>query len=145
MIYYSGNLISFFTLALIGDFFRNKTLLIGGLLMTIFGTLILAFSDILELAVVGMWFMTFGTTFPLNLSYIFMTEMVDEDKRQKYKIIMVTTFNLSALFVVGLFYVLPDFKLVLIYFIAIPYAVITAIFFFFIEDTPMSLVTKGSH
>ena len=45
-------------------------------LAALVGVMLLAFSEIMELAVVGMWLMDVGLTVPYNLVFIFVTEMI---------------------------------------------------------------------
>ena len=52
-------------------------------------------------------------------------------------------FSVGALYDVLWFYVLPDFKLVILVFFAIPVALLAGIFIMFFKDTPISLITKN--
>ena len=118
--------------------------MVGGLIFAIIGSCILSFSDILELSVIGMWLMTFGLTGPFNLGFIFITEMVEEKQRSKYKILICASFSLGALLVVFWFFIIPDFKWVVLYFYAIPLLILAIIFITFFQDTPISMITKNT-
>ena len=141
-IFYSGQLIGFFFCSLIGDLIRPKIQMVGGLVVGMAGSLILAFSDIQWLSITGMWILAFGLTIPFNLTFVFATELVEEQKSQKYKIVICFIFSIGALAVVLWFYIIPKFKDVLLYFYAIPLLALTLIFAFFFKDTPISMVTK---
>lgn len=53
-------------------------------------------------------------------------------------------FNIGALFNVMLYYLMPDFKIVLIFFFSIPLVLIGIIFIIFFKDTPISMITKNT-
>ena len=76
LIFYSGQLFGFFFSSLIGNMVRAKIMMVGGLFIAAAGAVLLCFSNVLELSVVGMWMMNFGLTAPFNLTFIFITEMV---------------------------------------------------------------------
>ena len=66
--------------------------MVGSLSICLVGTFLLAFSDILWLSVAGMWLMTFGLTIPLNLTFCYITEMVQEKDRQEYTVVVTFAF-----------------------------------------------------
>ena len=70
--------------------------------------------------------------------------MVEENKRQKFKILIAAMFNIGALFNVLLYFLIPNFKTVLIFFFAIPLVLIGIIFIIFFKDTPISMITKNT-
>lgn len=70
--------------------------------------------------------------------------MIEESKRQKFKILIAAMFNIGALFNVFLYYLVPNFKMVLIFFFAIPLLIIAIIFLILFKDTPISMITKNT-
>ena len=70
--------------------------------------------------------------------------MIEESKRQKFKILIAAMFNIGALFNVLLYYLVPNFKMVLIFFFAIPLLFIAIIFLILFKDTPISMITKNT-
>lgn len=76
-IFYSGQLIGFFLSSLIGDLVRAKILLLSGLITTLVGIAVLAFSDNMWVTIAGMLLFATGPTISFNLTYIFVTEMVE--------------------------------------------------------------------
>ena len=70
--------------------------------------------------------------------------MIEESKRQKFKILIAAMFNIGALFNVLLYYLVPNFKMVLIFFFAIPLLIIAIIFLILFKDTPISMITKNT-
>ena len=55
---------------------RSKILMVGGLILTLLGALIVVFSGEIWIGVFGMFLFTTGPTVAFNLTYIFITEMV---------------------------------------------------------------------
>ena len=123
---------------------RSKILLLSGLFTAIGGTVLLALSRIYWLSVLGMLGLSTGITVAYNLTYIFITELVEERKRQKYKIVVASIFSIGALFDVLWFFILPNFTIVLLVFFGIPILVIAILFIVFFRDTPLHLITKHS-
>ena len=70
--------------------------------------------------------------------------MIEESKRQKFKILIAAMFNIGALFNVLLYYLVPNFKMVLIFFFAIPLLLIAIVFLILFKDTPISMITKNT-
>lgn len=91
---------------------------------------------------VGMFLALAGMIMSLNLTYVFVTELVEEKNRQKYKVILTALFSLGGLTNVLWFYLLPNFEIVLLVFFGGPTLVLTIIFAIFFKDTPISLITK---
>ena len=56
-----------------GDILRSKVIMVGGMAISLVGSVMIALSDILWLCVVGMVLFTIGINQSFNLSYIFLT------------------------------------------------------------------------
>ena len=143
-LFFSGQLIGFFLCSIIGGVFRSKVLMLMGLLTAFVGTLLLALSHVMWVGVVGMMMLTTGIILSFNLTYIFVTEMSEEKKRQKFKILIASMFNIGALYNVGLYFLVPNFKLVMLYFFSLPIVVIALTFMILFKDTPFSMITKNT-
>ena len=52
---------------------------------------------------------TLGINQSFNLSYIYLTEYVDETRRQYYKVVLASMFSIGALVDVLWFYLIPNF------------------------------------
>ena len=91
-----------------------------------------------------MFLLSTGISISYNLTYIFITELVEESKRQKYKIVIASIFSIGALCDVLWFFIIPNFEAVMLVFFGIPILAIALAFFFYFEDTPISLITKHS-
>ena len=139
---YLGALVAFFVSSLIGDLLCSRTIVIMGLVINILSLGVVVFVNNFWIATVGLFFQGFGMFISYNLTYVFVTEMVVESRRQKYKVILAAMFSIGALYDVGLFYIIPDYKVVLMYFFGIPIVGLIVIFGLFLKDTPISLITK---
>ena len=70
--------------------------------------------------------------------------MVEEKKRQVYKVVVASIFSVGALTNVLWFYLVPNYKTVLLVFFGIPVIALAIIFIVYFKDTPISLITKNS-
>jgi MFS family permease len=141
---YSGQLAGAFSSSLLGDILSARMMMIGGLCFAFIGTMLIALSSVLELCVVGMFLLVSGIMLAVNLTYIFVTEMVQENKRQTYKIMISSAFSCGALVNVLWFFLVPNFEIVLPCFFGVPVFFINVSFILFFKDTPISLITKNS-
>ena len=96
-ILYSGPLLAFLLTFLLGNVIRSKIIMLGGLTIALIGALLLALSPVFWLGVLGMFLLGTGISISYNLTYIFITELVEERKRQKYKIVVASIFSIGAL------------------------------------------------
>ena len=116
--------------------------MLSGMSLTLTGIVLIVLSKLYWLSICGMLLFTTGMILSFNLTYIFVTEMVVESRRQKYKVILAAMFSIGALYDVLLFYIIPDYKVVLMYFFGIPILGLIVVFGLFLKDTPISLITK---
>lgn len=84
-------------------------MVIGGLIVSMVGIVIVSFSDVLWFSIIGLFIIPVGLITSYNLTYIFITEMVVENKRQKYKIIVASIFSVGALTNVLWFLMVPKY------------------------------------
>ena len=143
-IMYLGPLLSFFFCSIVGDLISGRKLLIGGIVVGILGFFLLIFSWSFWVGVIALFLMMFGVMLSYGLSYIFITELVAENRRQTFKIIISATFSVGALTNVLEFYILPNYKSVVIFFFLIPMIILGLAFALFFKDTPISLLTKST-
>jgi MFS family permease len=121
---------------------RAKSLVLLGLVIGIMGMVLLTLSPWVWLCVIGMFMAMGGCIISYNLTYIFITELVEEKKRQTHKVIISAIFSVGALLNVLWFYVLPNFEIVLLAFYGLPLLIVGILFLLFFKDTPASLITK---
>jgi MFS family permease len=107
--FYSGQLVAFFVASIIGDLFRTKIMVVGGLAIALVGIVIASFSQIFILSAIGLFLIPVGIITSYNLTYIFITEIVIESKRQTYKILVASLFSVGALTNVLWFLIVPDY------------------------------------
>ena len=99
----------FLSVAFIGDVFRSKSLVISGIVITLVGILMMTLTDIFWLSTAGIFVMPMGLMISYNLTYIFITEMVEENSRQKYKMVVASVFSIGGLLDVFMYFVAPNF------------------------------------
>jgi hypothetical protein len=75
--FYGGELFGFFFSSVVGDLIRIKILMLVGLVITLVGILLLTLSPVLWLGVVGSFLSLAGMIIALNLTYVFVTELVE--------------------------------------------------------------------
>jgi hypothetical protein len=117
--------------------------MISGLILGMIGIFLIIFSDVFWISSLGMSLLVMGMIAAYNLTYIFVTEMVEESNRQQYKIVIAFIFSIGAVFDVLWFFLIPNYEKVLLFFYVVPVAAITIIFMYFFHDTPISLITKN--
>ena len=143
-ILYSGPLLAFFLTFMMGNMLRSKVIMLGGLAIALAGVVLLSLSHVYWLGVLGMFLLSTGISISYNLTYIFITELVEERKRQKYKIVIASIFSIGGLCDVLWFFLIPNFEVVMLVFYGLPMLVIAVVFIVFFKDTPISLITKHS-
>jgi hypothetical protein len=72
-LFYSGELVGFFLSSLIGALVKVRLLMIGGLITSFLGILVVLFSDLFYLGAFGLFLIVVGTIISFNLTYIFVT------------------------------------------------------------------------
>ena len=63
--------------AFLGDFFRSKTIVVGGIATTLIGIVIATTTNVFWLSLTGIFVMPMGLIMSYNLTYIYITEMVE--------------------------------------------------------------------
>ena len=106
-------------------------MVVGGLMISLVGIIIVSFVDVFWLSIIGLFIIPVGIITSYNLSYIFITEIVVEHKRQTYKIIVASVFSVGALTNVLWFLMIPDYEIVLPVFFGVPILIIMVIFIVF--------------
>ena len=134
----------FLSVAFIGDVFRSKILVISGTVITLIGILMMTLTDIFWLSIVGIFVMPMGLIISYNLAYIFITEMVEENSRQKYKMVISSIYSVGGLLDVLMFFIAPNFEIILLGFFGISLLIVCLFFIFFFTDTPNSMITKNT-
>ena len=63
--------------AFLGDFFRSKTIVVGGITTTLIGIIVATTTGVFWLSLAGLFVMPMGLIMSYNLTYIYITEMVE--------------------------------------------------------------------
>ncbi len=141
---YAGVLLAIVLLALLGGMLGKKILLLANTILSLMGVAITSFSTSLVMGGVGMLFCNFGGMVNLNLCYIYIIETVHEKYRKSMAMILSVAYSVGALLNILWFYVLPNFKIVLICFYGIPAVLAIAFLVFFVKEAPIWLISRSS-
>lgn len=82
MLIYSSTAISFFLLAVFGNYLGRKKFMIFGLVLTIVGLVFALLSDTLILGAIGLFVSCLGTQWIYTLSLLYISETVSESLRE---------------------------------------------------------------
>jgi MFS family permease len=118
--------ISFFA----DNFGRRSSVIIGwGVCMV--GTILVACSFNIYMAAVGLFLCGFGSDVSINIAFFFFGEVVGDEKRQKYSVLVQIWFPVGAMLMTGFFYLIDNWRLVWIILIAIPTIADFVLLYFF--------------
>lgn len=141
---FSGVSIGIFVLAMVGGLVGKRRLLLVSMWVCLLGMGLMVWSGSLIIGGVGMFCAVLGSNTSTNLVYTVITETVSSRYRANFSMIAMTSFAIGGLGNVLWFYLLRDFRLVILFFNLIPGVLVMLALIFFIKDTPMCLVTKNS-
>lgn len=141
---YSGIVIAIVLLSLFGNFISKKNIILFNSILILIGVIIASFSVSLVMGGVGLFFCNFGGMFTFNLSYIYVIETFGEKHRKTFAMALPASYSLGSLLNVLWFYVIPDFKIVLLCFYGIPAVIAIVLLIIMVRDVPIDLITKRS-
>lgn len=124
------------------NFGRRSSILLAWGCATL-GGIILAVSVNIPMAAVGLFFAGAGSDAAINICFYFFSEVVEDEKRQKYSIVVQIAFTIGAILVTVLFYIIPSWRIVVIISITVPAIIAFILVFLFVEETPQFLLRKG--
>lgn len=130
---YVGALVGYLTFSFYSDNFgRRKTLLIVWGLATI-GSFILLFSQNLIMVAIGFFCIGAGADAAVNMCFNFLGEVVEDQTRQKYSVILQPWFAVGGCLVTTCFIFIHNWKLVVLILIVVPSCVIMFFVVIYIE------------
>lgn len=141
---YVGAVIGFLISAVIGDHIGRKSLIMLCLVLNGIGLTITIFCTSIEIAGVGLFISTIGIQNGFNVCFYFLAETVSESHREKYSVAIQLFYGSGVLLNVPWFYLVRDWRLILIFFYLIPSVLVTVTVLLFVRDTPICLVLKHS-
>lgn len=126
---YFGSLVGFIISSLIADNIGRKTMMTVSLGVASFGSLLVVTGFNLPMIVVGVILSGMGINVSCCMAFCYLAETVENNKRQKYSILIQVTFTLGSMFITGTYALIGHWRVISIALQTIP-VIIT--FFFFI-------------
>lgn len=112
--------------------------------LTVLGLLLIICSVHMVMAAVGLFLSLMGGMLGFNYALSYITETVDEDKRERYSIVAQLFYGVGALGNVGTFYAIGNWLYILIFFYLVPVLIVILGIIFLAVDTPICLITKNT-
>lgn len=141
---FSGFPIGIFVLALLGGLVSKKALILGNMIITIIGMALIVASSSVIMGGAGMFCCILGLNINLHACFPFITETVSKHYRSTFSMLLSVFDTLGGLANVLWFYLLRDYKQVILFCYLIPAVLATAALVFFVKDTPICMITKAS-
>jgi MFS family permease len=120
---YSSIILSNLVISVYGDYFGRRSYLLAGSCTLITGLLLAILSPNIYLASIGLFIAFFGNEWSYTMALNFISETVNEQYRDKFSASFFVAYGIGQCGNVGFFYLLRDWKMVLIFFYIIPAAV----------------------
>lgn len=118
---------------------RWKALLISYGVATL-GMVVAVAAPNLYVVGIGLFLMGYGSDSAINICFYFITETMESKNRQKYSILIQVFFSLGGLVNVGYFYLLKNWRVIMLIFLIAPSIVCLVLVIKVIKDTPYFLV-----
>lgn len=141
---YVGAVVGFLISAVIGDHMGRKTLITLCLLLNLVGMTLTILAPTIVVAGVGLFISTVGIQNGFNVCFYFLAETVAESHREKFSVAIQLFYGSGVLLNVPWFYLVGDWRLILIFFYLVPSLLVTLSVLIFIRDTPICLVLRNS-
>ena len=139
---YSGALVGIVMLSVFGDMVGRKKLLLFNMAFTIIGLVLTICSQNLLMAGWGMFMAIMGIKASHNITFIFISETVHQSFRHKFSTGIELCFTLGGCCNILWYYLFSSSEIILISFYAVPALLTTIAIVFFVEDTPIAMLTK---
>ena len=127
---YFGSFLGYIISSLIADNIGRKTMMTISLGVASFGSLLVVTGFNLPMIVVGVILSGMGINLSCCLSYCYLAEILENNKRQKYSILVQVSFTLGSMLITGAYALIGNWRVISISLQAIP-VVITLFFFIF--------------
>ena len=137
-----GAIVGFFITGILGDNLGRRLTMMVCLSASLVGYLIVIFAGSLVAASVGLFVCGFGIETCFNLGLYFVSELLENRRRQRIAVFIQGIFCVGGLFTVLIFYLLKDWKIIFIVFCLIPLVACLAFNIFFVKETPQFLIKR---
>lgn len=91
----------------------------------------------------GLFMCGCGCDAGINICFFFFGEVVGDEKRQKYSVIVQVFFCLGAMIITLFFYLISEWRINWIILVAAPSVIEIVLLWYYIEETPQFLLKKG--
>jgi MFS family permease len=126
------------------DNFGRRRAMIMTWMTSLVGIMILCSSKSLEVASLGLFLAGAGCESNLRVNLTIINEIVDYHLRQVYSVILQSAFGVAGISIAVAYNLLYDWRIVTIFFCAIPAFIVMVIIFVSLEETPGHLSAQGS-
>lgn len=92
----------------------------------------------------GLFLTILGSMNSMEISFVYIAEIMSEQYRDRSTSIVIIFEEMGALTNVGGFFLLGNYKLVILYFYLIPIAIATIFMLIYLVDTPIRLITHNT-
>lgn len=139
---YLGSFIGFLLFSFFTDNFGRRKSILLSLGTCALGNLVLTLSPNLVIASLGLVLSGAGGNASINITFYFMGETVQNEKRQKYSVLVQAAFTVGAILVTALYMIVPNWRIVSIILVAIPSFASLFLVLIYVEQTPQFLLRK---
>lgn len=137
---YFGSLIGFILAALTSDKMGRKLTMSVSLAIATLGSLLMSIGFNLWMISIGVIMAGAGINVCSAICFVYLGEVVETVKRQKYSILIQISYTLGTMFLTGLYYLTGQWRINTIILQTIPLAITFFFFTFYVEDTPLYLL-----
>ena len=139
-----GKIIGSVFLAVVGDRFGRRTLIISGLVFCLFGTLAALTRVSLHFVIFGLFTGSIGIDVCFYVTFPMLSEEVRQDYSSKYIVVVQLVYGFGVMANVLWTYIWRDWITTLLFFYAVPFALSAFCMLMLTVDTPICLITKNS-
>jgi MFS family permease len=140
---YVGALVGYILFSFYSDNYGRRTAMLIGFAFATIGAIIMACSPNLPTVALGLFLLGAGADASINMCFNFMGEMVENQTRQKYCVLLQPWFAIGAIIITTAFKFIENWRIVTICFITIPSVIILFFIAIYIEETPQFLIRKN--
>ena len=127
------------------DNFGRKVSLVLAWAVTTIGIALLSISWNMHIATLGLFLAGAGCESSIRIGIAYINETIDPYVRQKYSIAMQSSFGITGILIGVLFYVVKQWRVIIIFFSFIPSLLVLVFMWTYFEETPKFLLRKGGY
>jgi MFS family permease len=140
---YLGATLGFLVVSfLVDNYGRKLALLISWGICTV-GSIVVVFDSNIILVSIGLFLSGFGCDAANNITFLFFCETLNNQKRQRYSIIVQVFFTVGGLVCTTLFFLINDWRIVWSLLVVFPAVIEFFLLLCYVEETPHFLIKRG--